>query len=94
MLTGNLALDLLGPDASGRPSRLTPFVVVGGGLFHSRQTFPFPGVQNFSSTEGAFTAGGGVRARIGERWFAGAEMRLGWESHIRLNALLGVHLGK
>ena len=94
MLTGNVTFDLLGPGADGRPARVTPFVVAGAGLFHTRETFPFPGVQDFSSTEGALTAGGGVRARIGERLFAGAEMRIGWESHVRLNAMIGIALGK
>jgi len=57
-LTGNLTWDLL-PETA-RPTA-TPFLVVGAGLFQTRETF-FSG--NFTSTEGAFTAGGGVRSRV------------------------------
>jgi Outer membrane protein beta-barrel domain len=94
-LTGNLTVDLLRPlpDGSARP--VTPFVVVGGGLFQSRQpTFGLPGQGSTTYNEGAFTAGGGVRARIGERVYVGGEARLGWESHLRVNGLVGVRLGR
>ena len=54
----------------------------------------FPDIETFTSTEGAFTAGGGVRALIGRRAFVGAEARVGWELHIRLNALIGFQFGR
>ena len=41
----------------------------------------------------AVTAGGGIRALIGRRAFFGAEGRIGWEAHVRLNAIIGVRLG-
>jgi hypothetical protein len=90
MLTGNTTFDLLGP-VNGRPRAATPFVVVGGGLFRTSETFPNSVV--FTHTEGAFTAGGGVRARVGQRVVAGVEARIGWETHIRLNGFVGVRFG-
>jgi hypothetical protein len=90
MLTGNVTFDFVGP-LNGRPRRVTPFAVVGGGVFRTRESFPDNEV--FTSTEGAFTAGGGVRALVGERVTVGAEVRIGWELHIRLNGVVGVHLG-
>ena len=39
MLTGNLTFDLLG-STSGRPPRVTPFIVAGAGLFQTREQFP------------------------------------------------------
>ena len=86
MLTGNVTWDVLGP-VNGRPRRVTPFVVAGGGFFRTRESF-FGG--DFTSADGAFTAGGGVRAAAGRRAYIGAEARLGWELHLRLNAIIGV----
>ncbi len=89
MLTGNLTFDLLSP-VNGVPRRVTPFIVTGGGLFHtSEQLLTGP----YSHNEGAFTAGGGFRVRIGDDVAAGVEARLGWELHLRLNAVVGVRLG-
>ena len=83
MLTGNVTFDLRAP-APGRV--VTPFLVAGAGLFrHSDRIGPVP----FSSSEGAFTAGGGVRARVSDRWFVGGEARFGWELHTRLSLLIG-----
>jgi hypothetical protein len=62
-------------------------VVAGGGLYHTRESFP--GGDTYTASEGAFTAGGGVRATVGANAVAGAEARLGWETHIRLNAFVG-----
>ena len=90
MLTGNTTFDLLGP-LNGQPRTVTPFVVVGGGLFRTSETFPNNQVS--THTEGSFTAGGGVRARLGDRFVAGAEARIGWELHIRLNGFFGVRFG-
>jgi hypothetical protein len=90
MLTGNITFDLLRP-VNGAPRAVTPFFVVGGGIFRTRE--PFPNNEIFWSSDGAFTAGGGVRARAGRRLFVGAEARIGWELHLRLNGLVGVHFG-
>ena len=90
MLTGNVTFDLVRPiNGVARP--VTPFVVVGGGLFRTREQFP--NNQIFTSTEGAFTAGGGVRVLVGRHLILGAEARIGWESHIRLNGMVGVRFG-
>jgi len=90
MFTGNMTFDLLGP-VNGRPAAVTPFLVAGAGLFRTRQEFTR---EIFTHTEGAFTAGGGVRARVGDVVTVGGEVRLGWELHLRFNALVGVRLGK
>ena len=88
ILTGNVMLDVLAPTAD-RPRRTTPFVVLGGGLFRNSQSF---GSERYSSTEGAFTAGVGLRTWISERTFVAADARVGWEMHLRLAALIGVAL--
>ncbi|MGE3885156.1 MAG: hypothetical protein AB7H81_01870 [Vicinamibacterales bacterium] len=62
VLTGNLTFDVAAPLA-GRPRAVTPFLVIGGGLFQTRESFDAAG---FTHSEGAFTAGGGVRA-VGNR---------------------------
>ena len=89
MLTGNVTCDFFPTD--GRPGRVTPFLVAGGGLFQTREDFfntPF------TSSEGAFTAGGGVRGLVGDRITLGVEARVGWELHLRINGLVGVQLGR
>lgn len=91
ILTGNVTFDVRSPSA-GRPRSVTPFFVVGGGLFQTREDFPF-GIGPFTSTEGAFTAGGGVRALAGDRVTVGIDARIGWELHIRINGLVGVRVG-
>lgn len=90
VLTGNLTVDLVAP-VRGRPRPVTPFVVAGGGLF--RTTEHLLGRGDFTSSEGAFTVGGGVRALVGERILLGAEARIGWEAHLRVNATIGFRLG-
>jgi hypothetical protein len=85
MLTGNLTFDFWGPVA-GRQPRVTPFLVVGGGMFQTRDQTPRGG---FTSYDGAFTAGGGVRALAGDRLTVGAEARIGWELHLRVNGFVG-----
>ena len=89
MLTGNVTFDLLRPTGR-RPRAFTPFVVVGGGLFQTRHEFA--GASAFTHTEGAFTAGGGVRARVRDRVILGAEARVGWETHLRVNGFVGFTL--
>jgi hypothetical protein len=90
VLTGNVTWDLLAP-AAGRPGSIVPFVVAGVGMFQTRETFP---AGPFTSREGAFTAGGGIRAALGDRFFAGVEARIGWETHLRINGFGGLRLGR
>jgi hypothetical protein len=85
-LTGNLTFDVLPPRA-GRPRRATPFLVAGGGFFQHRDRF---GAFDFASYEGAFTAGGGVRASLSDRVYALADVRFGWELHARVNGGIGI----
>jgi hypothetical protein len=89
MVTGNVTWDLLAP-VNGRSTSITPFLVAGGGLFQTRETF-FSG--SFTSSEGAFTAGGGVRGPLGDRMTIGIETRVGWELHLRVSGLVGLRLG-
>jgi len=90
VITGNLTVDLLAPR-NGQSRAITPFVVVGGGLFQTREDFPSG---PFTSNEGAFTLGGGVRAKAGERVTLGLDARVGWETHLRVNGTVGVRLGR
>lgn len=87
--TGNVTFDILA-GTRGQPPRVTPFLVVGGGIFQTRADFFNRGT--FTSTEGAFTAGGGIRGRVGRRVTLGAEARIGWEPHIRVNGFVGIDL--
>ena len=86
MATGNVTWDMVG-SRSRRP--LTPFLVVGAGVFQTRETL-FTGT--FTSHEGAFTAGGGVRAMLGDRVMVGVDTRVGWELHLRLSGFVGLRL--
>jgi hypothetical protein len=90
MVTGNVTWDVLAPT-NRRPRAATPFLVAGGGVFQTREHF-FNGT--YTSSEGAFTAGGGVRALVADRLTLGFEMRVGWELHIRINGLIGLRLGR
>jgi hypothetical protein len=89
-LTGNLMFDVL-PPRSGRPRRVSPFLVAGGGFFRHSDRF---GAFDFTSYEGAFTAGGGVRGWITDRVYAFGDFRVGWELHARANAGVGVGWGR
>jgi hypothetical protein len=88
-VTGNVTWDVVG-STSARQRRLIPFLVAGGGLFRTRESFPSGA---FTSSEGAFTAGGGVRGLIGNRVTAGIDARIGWELHLRIGGLIGVRFG-
>jgi hypothetical protein len=87
-LTANVTFDILSPRP-GRAGRVTPFLVAGGGLM--RRSDRFGGV-SYSSTEGAFTAGGGVRAWLTPRVYVASELRVGWEPHVRITGTVGVAL--
>jgi hypothetical protein len=89
-MTGNVTYDLVPPN-NGRSRLVMPFLVAGGGLFQTRETF-FD--DDFVSTDGAFTAGGGVRVSASDRVFIGIDSRVGWELHLRVNGFLAVQLGR
>ena len=88
MVTGNLTFDVLGPR-NGRPPRVTPFLTVGGGFERHSDRF---GPTTYSSSEGAFTGGGGVRVWLTDRVFGTIETRMGWEPHFRVTGGIGVAL--
>lgn len=90
ILTGNIVFDVLGPTAT-RPRRTTPYLVAGGGLFRHSTRFIS---ESFTSSEGAFTAGVGVRGWVSERVFVAADARLGWEPHVRVAGTVGVTFGR
>lgn len=90
MVTGNVMWDIFGP-MNGRPRPVTPFLVVGGGLFQTRESFLR---RTFTSREGAFTAGGGVRVLVGNRVTVGVDTRVGWELHLRISGSIGLRLGR
>jgi hypothetical protein len=89
-VTGNLTFDFRGPR-SGRPPRVVPYLVAGGGWFQHLDRF---GAFEFSSAEGTFTAGGGARVWASDRVYAGAEYRFGWELHYRVTGHVGFALGR
>lgn len=82
-VTGNLVFDFR-PEQS-----VQPFLVVGGGMFQTHEEF-FDDA--FTSRDGAFTAGGGVRARVTDRVSVGIDARVGWEPHLRIGGLVSVRL--
>jgi hypothetical protein len=90
MATGNVGFDFFRTDP-GQSRRVTPFALIGAGMFQTRSGFF---AQTFTSTEGAFTAGGGIRTLLGNRVTLGVDARVGWELHVRLGGTIGVRLGK
>ena len=93
IVTGNLMFDIR-REQSGRD--VIPFLVIGGGLFQTRDTY-FTRSSTYqvpyTSNEGAFTAGGGVRVIVNDRVTAGVDARMGWEPHVRVNGSIGIRLG-
>jgi hypothetical protein len=89
MVTGNLTFDFLALVA-GQPPKVDPFVVVGGGWFRTRENFS---TGPFTSSEGAFTVGGGARVHVSRRVYLAGEARIGWETHLRVNGAVGFRLG-
>jgi hypothetical protein len=47
----------------------------------------------FTSSEGAFAAGGGARVHITDRIYAMGDFRIGWELHYRVTGGIGVRGG-
>jgi hypothetical protein len=88
VVTGNATFDFVRP-INNRPRPITPFVVIGGGVFQTRENFR---TETFRSSEGALTMGGGVRVAAGDRVTIGVDARIGWETHVRVNAVAGIRL--
>jgi hypothetical protein len=83
-ILGSIWVDL-GPSPD--VARVVPYVVAGAGYMRHSQRF---GAQRFVSGEGSFTAGGGVRAHLSDRFYVGGDVRIGWELHLRATAHVGV----
>ena len=88
-VTGNVTFDVIG--RYGRRPRVIPFLVAGAGVMRHSDRF---GTATFKSSEGAFTAGGGVRALVTDRVLVGGDARCGWELHCRVAAVVGVAFGR
>jgi hypothetical protein len=85
---GNLTWDIRHPRA-GRPPRVSPFLIAGGGFFTHSDRF-VTGV--FRTYEGAFAAGGGTRIHLTDRVYAMGDLRIGWELHYRITGGVGVSM--
>jgi hypothetical protein len=85
---GNLTFDILGGGAARSP-RVSPFLIAGGGFSRfSDRIGPLP----FSSSEGAFSGGGGARVWITDRAYVTVDFRIGWELHYRVTGGVGIAL--
>lgn len=83
---GNLVFDFRSP-ISGRPPRVSPFVIAGAGFFtHSDRVRT--GI--YTSGEGTFAAGAGTRVRVTDRVYVMGDLRFGWEWHYRITGGIGV----
>lgn len=89
VVTQNLVFDVLGPRR-GAPRRVTPYLVLGGGLYQTIEQFV---TFSYVSYDPAFTAGGGLRVALTPRIGAGVDVRTGWEPHVRVNGVVTVRLG-
>lgn len=84
-LTGNVTWDLRGRTPGSRLT-IVPYLLGGGG-FMSQTTEV--GTGTFSSTEGAFTAGGGLRIESSRGLYIAPELRVGAELHWRAGVMIG-----
>lgn len=85
---GNLTWDIRHPQ-SGRPPRVNPFLVIGGGFFTHSDRFASG---TFTSSEGAFAGGGGARIHVNDRLYAMGDFRIGWELHYRITGGIGISM--
>ena len=88
-VTGNVTYDVV--SLRPRPLLVVPYVVVGGGFFRHTDRFRSG---PFTSYEGAFTGGGGLRVWVSDRVYVAGEARVGWELHTRYTAQVGLRLGR
>lgn len=86
-LTVNYTFDFVAQGDGHARRRVNPFLVAGAGVMRHSDRF---GAATFSSSEGAFTGGGGVRVWLTDHVYALGEARAGWEPHIRFNGGVGV----
>ena len=86
-LTGNMVFDFLKRPVGSRAGSVNPYLVVGAGVMRHMDRFRSG---SFSSYEGAFTGGAGVRVWVTEHVSASGEYRVGWEPHVRVTGGVGV----
>lgn len=84
-LTGNVSWDLR-PRMPEARLNLVPFVLGGLGVMSLTDSV---GTGTYSSTEGAFTAGGGLRLESASGLYVAPEVRIGWELHWRAGVTIG-----
>jgi hypothetical protein len=84
-LTGNVSWDLRSRVPGARVN-LVPFVLGGVGIMSSTDSV---GTGTYSSTEGAFTAGGGLRLESASGLYVAPDVRIGWELHWRAGVTIG-----
>jgi hypothetical protein len=84
-LTANATFDLLVPPPA-RPVQVVPYLI--GGLGFVSMTTQV-GTGPYSSSEGTFTTGAGVRVASRQGWFVAPEVRIGWELHWRAGVQVG-----
>ena len=69
--------------------RVSPFITAGLGIMRNSNEF-LSGT--YSSTEGAYVIGGGVRFAVSPRVFVAPEFTIGWEPHLRTSISVGIRL--
>ena len=69
--------------------RVAPFVTGGAGMMTHSNRF---GGRPFSSVEGAFIVGGGVRINATPNVYIAPEFTMGWEPHLRYSVTVGVRI--
>lgn len=90
---GDRDLFVLGVARAGlRPldAEVVPYVIGGAGLMQHRDEFYGGG--SYTSTEGAFIGGGGVRLNVSRRVYIAPEFTIGWEPHMRASVTVGIRL--
>lgn len=85
---GNVIVDIRSPR-SGRPPRVSPFVIAGAGFYTHSDRF---GSGTYTSGEGTFAAGAGTRVHINDRVYATGDLRFGWEWHYRITGGIGLEM--
>ena len=86
ILFGLVTFDLRTPRA-GRAGRVEPYLLAGAGLLRHTASY---GGESYSVSGRMVTWGGGTRVWLSRRVYAGADVRLGWEPHLRVLAVVGV----
>ena len=69
--------------------RVAPFVTAGAGMMTHSNRY---GGQPFSSVEGAFVFGGGVRINATPHVYIAPEFTMGWEPHVRVSVTAGIRI--